>query len=151
MTDNRSSPDIERAAFIEAYRHLDLTESNDPWGRRIFEHSHVQAAWDGWLRRASLQPAIPTEKWNTSFEVDTPAPLSADAIEAIKIHYQMHPDAPDLIAVPAAVRSPVEAATPAHPADEMIGQIEERFPNWRSYRDLVDCIDVTLHRLRGGQ
>jgi len=38
----------------------------------------------------------------------------------------------------------------ASPADEIIGQIEERFPDWRGFRDLVDCIDVTLHRLRGG-
>jgi hypothetical protein len=29
-------------------------------------------------------------------------------------------------------------------ADQIIGQIEERFPNWRSYRDLIDCIDCTL-------
>jgi hypothetical protein len=36
-------------------------------------------------------------------------------------------------------------------ADEIIGQIEERFPNWRSYRDLIDCIDCTLHALRGGR
>jgi hypothetical protein len=40
--------------------------------------------------------------------------------------------------------------TEANPADEIIGQIEERFPDWRGFRDLVDCIDVTLHRLRGG-
>jgi hypothetical protein len=33
-------------------------------------------------------------------------------------------------------------------ADQIIGQIEERFPNWRSYRDLIDCIDCTLHQLR---
>jgi hypothetical protein len=100
MTDNRSSPDNERAAFIKSYRHLDLTEVSDPWGRPMFMHTHVQAMWDGWFARSIVL---------------------------------------------------VEAATPAHPADEMIGQIEERFPNWRSYRDLVDCIDVTLHRLRGGQ
>lgn len=36
-------------------------------------------------------------------------------------------------------------------ADAMIGQIEERFPDWKSYRDLVDCIDVTLHNLRSRQ
>lgn len=35
-------------------------------------------------------------------------------------------------------------------ADQIIGQIEERFPDWRGFRDLIDCIDVTLHRLRGG-
>lgn len=35
------------------------------------------------------------------------------------------------------------------PADAMIAQIEERFPDWRSFRDLIDCIDVTLHELRG--
>ncbi|SDL08047.1 hypothetical protein SAMN05428953_12671 [Mesorhizobium muleiense] len=33
-------------------------------------------------------------------------------------------------------------------ADQIIGQIEERFPNWRSYRDLIDCIDCTLAELR---
>lgn len=38
-----------------------------------------------------------------------------------------------------------------NPADEIIGQIEERFPDWKGFRDLVDCIDVTLHRLRGGR
>lgn len=34
------------------------------------------------------------------------------------------------------------------PADQVIGQIEELFPNWRSYRDLVDCITCELHELR---
>lgn len=34
------------------------------------------------------------------------------------------------------------------PADQIIGQIEELFPNWRSYRDLVDCITCELHELR---
>lgn len=33
-------------------------------------------------------------------------------------------------------------------ADQIIGQIEDRFPNWRGFRDLIDCIDVTLHQLR---
>ncbi len=33
-------------------------------------------------------------------------------------------------------------------ADLMIRQVEERFPNWKFYRDLVDCIDVTLHDIR---
>lgn len=36
----------------------------------------------------------------------------------------------------------------ATPADAMVGQIEVRFPNWRSFRDLLDCIDCTLHDLR---
>ncbi len=36
----------------------------------------------------------------------------------------------------------------ASAADQIIGQIEERFPNWRSYRDLIDCIDCTLADLR---
>jgi hypothetical protein len=34
------------------------------------------------------------------------------------------------------------------PADQIIGQIEELFPNWRSCRDLIDCIECTLHELR---
>jgi hypothetical protein len=41
---------------------------------------------------------------------------------------------------------PVDSA-----ADAMIGEIEKRFPNWQSFRDLVDCIDCTLHELRGSQ
>jgi hypothetical protein len=36
----------------------------------------------------------------------------------------------------------------ATPADQIIGQIEELFPNWRSYRDIVDCITCELHELR---
>lgn len=34
------------------------------------------------------------------------------------------------------------------PADQIIAEIEELFPNWRSYRDLVDCITCELHELR---
>lgn len=33
-------------------------------------------------------------------------------------------------------------------ADEVIDEIEKRFPNWKSFRNLVDCIDCTLHELR---
>lgn len=41
-----------------------------------------------------------------------------------------------------------DVATAASPADQIIGQIEELFPNWRSYRDLVDCITCEIHDLR---
>lgn len=41
-----------------------------------------------------------------------------------------------------------ELKSEAAAADQIIAQIEERFPNWRSYRDLLDCIDVTLYDLR---
>jgi transcription elongation factor Elf1 len=37
---------------------------------------------------------------------------------------------------------------PENVADRIIGEIEARFPNWQSYRDLIDCIDCTLHELR---
>lgn len=33
-------------------------------------------------------------------------------------------------------------------ASHMIGEVESRFPNWQGFRDLIDCIDVTLHQLR---
>lgn len=33
-------------------------------------------------------------------------------------------------------------------ADQIITQIETLFPDWQSYRDLVDCIECTLHRLK---
>ena len=35
-----------------------------------------------------------------------------------------------------------------NPSEEMICLVEARFPFWRSYRDLIDCIDCTLHELR---
>ncbi|MVB00109.1 hypothetical protein GN330_22950 [Nitratireductor sp. CAU 1489] len=45
----------------------------------------------------------------------------------------------------AAVGDAVERAAVS---DQIIGQIEDRFPNWRSYRDLLDCIDCTMAELR---
>lgn len=42
-------------------------------------------------------------------------------------------------------RSFVQLAEGAH---SVIGEIEKRFPNWRGFRDLIDCIDCTLHELR---
>lgn len=33
-------------------------------------------------------------------------------------------------------------------AEKMISEIEERFPNWTAYRDLLDCIDCEIHRLK---
>lgn len=47
-----------------------------------------------------------------------------------------------------ATTRPLPSVDAKSPADEIIGQIEERFPNWRGFRDLVDCIDCTLHDLR---
>lgn len=41
-----------------------------------------------------------------------------------------------------------DVAVAASPADQIIGQIEELFPNWRIYRDLVDCITCEIHDLR---
>lgn len=50
---------------------------------------------------------------------------------------------------------PTEHDHPTRPAEQavtepekLIAEIEERFPNWRSYRDIIDCIDVTLADLR---
>jgi len=43
---------------------------------------------------------------------------------------------------------PPQSHVMGSPADQIIGQIEELFPNWRSYRDLVDCITCELHELR---
>jgi hypothetical protein len=33
-------------------------------------------------------------------------------------------------------------------ADQIVDKIEALFPDWRAYRDLVDCIECTLYRLR---
>lgn len=46
--------------------------------------------------------------------------------------------------------APVSQKEAATVADKIISEIEERFPNWRGYRDLIDCIDCTLHDLRSG-
>ena len=53
----RCSPDIEREAFIKAMKHLDCVEMPDAWGRPMFQHSHVQAMWDGWKAHAAAQHA----------------------------------------------------------------------------------------------
>lgn len=44
----------ERALFKEQYRHLDLAETADAWGRPKFQHSHVDALWAGWRQRAAV-------------------------------------------------------------------------------------------------
>lgn len=31
-------------------------------------------------------------------------------------------------------------------AERLLTEVEKRFPNWESYRDLLDCIDVTLQQ-----
>lgn len=33
-------------------------------------------------------------------------------------------------------------------AEELISRIEALFPNWKSYRDLPEAIEMTLHHLR---
>lgn len=33
-------------------------------------------------------------------------------------------------------------------AEKLLSEIEKRFPNWRSFRDLIDCIDITLYQRR---
>jgi hypothetical protein len=43
----------EGDAFRGTFPHLDLSTAPDAWGRVIFEHSHVQALWEGWCRRAA--------------------------------------------------------------------------------------------------
>lgn len=32
----------------------------------------------------------------------------------------------------------------ADDAERLLAEVEKRFPNWKSYRDLLDCIDVTI-------
>ena len=56
---DRTSPDTEKSAFIAAYPHLSMDEVPDAWGRPIFNHTHVQALWDGWFARACLDDRRP--------------------------------------------------------------------------------------------
>lgn len=44
----------ERSLFKEQFRHLDLEEMPDAWGRPVFKHSHVDAIWHGWRQRAAI-------------------------------------------------------------------------------------------------
>lgn len=44
--------------------------------------------------------------------------------------------------------SPSSERCPTCIADKIISEIEKRFPGWEGYRDLIDCIDCTLHALR---
>lgn len=43
----------EKDAFIKAHLHLDLTEGEDAWGRPKFIHSHADALFCGWMKRAA--------------------------------------------------------------------------------------------------
>lgn len=44
----------ERLLFREQFRHLELDEVPDAWGRPQFKHSHVDAIWHGWRQRAAI-------------------------------------------------------------------------------------------------
>lgn len=68
----------------------------------------------------------------------------SDAVAAIEALRQA------LAALRSQPPAPKEPAPGVTEADKIIGQIEERFPGWRGYRDLIDCIDCTLADLRGG-
>ncbi|WP_017521997.1 hypothetical protein ACQCLI_18345 [Pseudomonas nitroreducens] len=50
----------ERERFRANYKHLDLSEKPDAWGRTQFLHSHVEALWQGWSHRAALAQPSPT-------------------------------------------------------------------------------------------
>lgn len=58
-----SSSEAERDAFRKHYWHLELNETKDAWGRPVFLHSHVEAAWNGWKARAAraTPPSLPIE------------------------------------------------------------------------------------------
>lgn len=80
---------------------------------------------------------------------DQPTPMT-DTEQAA-----LHPGKPDRYGVPPqpnfgaliTLLNPKKTSV----ADEIISQIEDRFPNWKSYRDLIDCIDCTLHAFRVGE
>jgi hypothetical protein len=61
-----ADPDVERAAFKKSYQHLDLTEVGDAWLRPMFKHSHVQALWEGWKRRAERDVSV---QWSLTVAV----------------------------------------------------------------------------------
>ena len=42
----------EREAFKAYFKHLDLSEEKDAWGRPCFAFTHVDSLWHGWLARA---------------------------------------------------------------------------------------------------
>lgn len=60
----------------------------------------------------------------------------------------INPAHSQVASTPGLLTDPAPADLSRGPADQIIGQIEELFPNWRSYRDLVDCITCELHELR---
>lgn len=41
-----------------------------------------------------------------------------------------------------------KAEGPKHPAERILSEIEDLFPNWRSYRDLADCVTCEVDALR---
>lgn len=122
----------------------------------------------------SAAPALPSREWNDAIEAaitaigewhmknvpNTAAMSESLARDLMKDHHHQKRAVQSCqhviraltrphLALPASAsegwRDGGEAAVVS---DQMIGQIEDRFPNWRSYRDLIDCIDCTLHELR---
>jgi hypothetical protein len=73
---------------------------------------------------------------------------TGEEIEGPITNYPYEPDPASTQARSALSEAPAPEGDLVGPADQIISQIEELFPNWRSYRDLVDCIECTLHDLR---
>lgn len=72
----------ERSLFKEQFRHLDLEEVPDAWGRPMFKHSHVDAIWNGWRQRAAV----------ALLDTCTKSPPTAQAAESAPAAYSIDAD-----------------------------------------------------------
>lgn len=52
-----ASTEQERAEFEEQFKHLDLTQEPDAWGKPRYKHDAISLAWEAWqaARRAQAQ------------------------------------------------------------------------------------------------
>jgi hypothetical protein len=91
-----------------------------------------------------------TEKQMRDYARETAAFWRSDVVEKAAQIAERYGADPWIARDIRALASPVIASGEEKTAiaDQIIGQIEALFPDWRAYRDLIDCIECTLHRLR---
>ena len=73
----------ERSLFKEQFRHLDLEEMPDAWGRPVFKHSHVDAIWNGWRQRAAIALLDTCTRSYSTAQATPAAPFNTETQEQI--------------------------------------------------------------------
>lgn len=71
-----------REAFEANLKHLDYSLTNDAWGNKVYQHTHVRSLWDGWQ-------ACQAHNDTVIAELETKLKLASDALENIVKHFDL--------------------------------------------------------------